>query len=214
MSAYEIEPPAHLGRSLTTHLLTGIFATVAVAGGLSLLYVLAPVPTEPWTLAHFIAFVVVSFSVFIAVTVGAVVRLTHSNRPLITGLVFVVLMATVLVLAYSWLYLSMSYVTSSAFTEPLTKASAVYFTVTVLSTVGFGDITPVGDIPRLVVTSQMIVGFTVITVAIKTITASTGTAMKRKHSSGKDKRAESDLEHDMAIVKDDVHKPQSPSASD
>lgn len=37
----------------------------------------------------------------------------------------------------------------------MTRTSALYFSVTVLSTVGFGDITAKTDAARLVVTAQM-----------------------------------------------------------
>jgi voltage-gated potassium channel len=42
------------------------------------------------------------------------------------------------------------------FAEPLSRTDALYFTVTVFSTVGFGDITPKSEMARLVVTVQMV----------------------------------------------------------
>jgi len=41
-------------------------------------------------------------------------------------------------------------------THPLTRTDVLYFTVTVFSTVGFGDITAVSQSARLVVTAQML----------------------------------------------------------
>jgi voltage-gated potassium channel len=41
-------------------------------------------------------------------------------------------------------------------THPLTRTDALYFTVTVFSTVGFGDITAASQSARLVVTVQML----------------------------------------------------------
>jgi len=41
-------------------------------------------------------------------------------------------------------------------THPLTRTDALYFAVTVVSTVGFGDIVPVSQSARLVVTVQML----------------------------------------------------------
>jgi len=56
-------------------------------------------------------------------------------------------------------YTSLSESTPGAFTEPVDRLDAIYFTMTVLATVGFGDITPVTGPARVVVTLQMICGF-------------------------------------------------------
>ena len=40
--------------------------------------------------------------------------------------------------------------------EDLSRTDALYFTVTVFSTVGFGDISPTSESARLVVSGQMI----------------------------------------------------------
>jgi voltage-gated potassium channel len=45
-----------------------------------------------------------------------------------------------------------------SFSEPLNKTDALYFTVTVFATVGFGDISPVTELARVLVTVQMVVG--------------------------------------------------------
>src|ERR1019366_1970348 len=49
----------------------------------------------------------------------------------------------------------------------LTRSSALYFTVTVFSTVGFGDITAKTDVARLVVTVQMLADLAVVAVVIR-----------------------------------------------
>jgi voltage-gated potassium channel len=51
----------------------------------------------------------------------------------------------------------------------LTRSSALYFTVTVFSTVGFGDITAKTDVARLVVTVQMLADLAVVAVVIRLI---------------------------------------------
>lgn len=67
----------------------------------------------------------------------------------------VVLIAAVVVI-FALIYASISAGDASAFSEPLTKEDAVYFTVTTLSTTGFGDISAVSPGARWVVTSQML----------------------------------------------------------
>ncbi len=174
--------PKHLRRQLTLQLLWAVSASGLLAVLLIALYALAPEPTEAWTPLQFTVFGTLAAVLFVGVMIAAVSRLAHSRRPLVAGLSFTVVLATILVLSYSWLYVSLSVSDGNSFTERLTKVSAAYFTVTVLSTVGFGDITPVGDTARMVVTSQMVVGFTVITLAIRAVATSTQTAIRKKHA--------------------------------
>lgn len=174
--------PKHIRRRLTMQLLGAVAASGLLAALLIALYALAPEPTEAWTPVQFAVFGTIAAVLFVAVMIAAISRLARSRRPLLAGLSFTVVLATILVLSYSWLYVSLSVSDAAYFTEPLTKASAAYFTVTVLSTVGFGDITPVGDTARMVVTSQMVVGFTVITLAIRAVATSTQTAIRKKHA--------------------------------
>ena len=60
---------------------------------------------------------------------------------------------------FAFTYLSLSHDRPSNFSQPLNKISAVYFSVTILSTVGFGDITGKSDLARLLVTAQILLDF-------------------------------------------------------
>ena len=55
------------------------------------------------------------------------------------------------------------------FTEPLTRSDALYFAVTVFSTVGFGDIAARGEIARWVVTVQILLDLVVLGLGIHVI---------------------------------------------
>ena len=78
----------------------------------------------------------------------------------------------VFLVLFSALYLSISHNSASTFTESLDHMGALYFTVTVFSTVGFGDITAKTDAARAVVSVQMILDLILIgTVARLLITA-------------------------------------------
>lgn len=63
---------------------------------------------------------------------------------------------TVFILLFSTVYVVMSRSDSESFSEPVSRLDAVYFTITVFATVGFGDITAVTPAARAVTTVQML----------------------------------------------------------
>ena len=59
-------------------------------------------------------------------------------------------------LVFASTYFVMERASAANFTQPLTRTDALYFTVTVFSTVGFGDITPKSEAARVVLIVQML----------------------------------------------------------
>jgi len=72
-------------------------------------------------------------------------------------------------LLFAAAYVVLSLNDSEAFSEPLSRSDSIYFTVTVFSTVGFGDITPVTEPARLVVVAQMILDLVVVGLGVRLI---------------------------------------------
>ena len=66
-------------------------------------------------------------------------------------------------------YLATSRNDVHAFTQPLNHIGALYFTITVFSTVGFGDITPVSDGMRIAVAAQMLLDLILIGTVVRLI---------------------------------------------
>jgi hypothetical protein len=66
-------------------------------------------------------------------------------------------------------YIVMATLAAHSFSQPMTHTNALYFTVTVFATVGFGDITANTEAARLVVTGQMITDLIIIAVGAKVI---------------------------------------------
>ena len=72
-------------------------------------------------------------------------------------------------LLFAGSYVLLSTLSASSFGQRLTHTDALYFTVTVFSTVGFGDITAKTEAARLVVTAQMIADLLIIGLGIRVI---------------------------------------------
>jgi hypothetical protein len=59
-------------------------------------------------------------------------------------------------LLFASTYFVMERASAASFTEPLTRTDALYFSVTVFSTVGFGDIAPRSEAARIVLIVEML----------------------------------------------------------
>lgn len=65
-------------------------------------------------------------------------------------------------LVFAALYLALSQVTASSFSQELDHTRALYFAITVFATVGFGDITPTTNTARIIVSIQMLLDLVLI----------------------------------------------------
>jgi hypothetical protein len=65
-------------------------------------------------------------------------------------------------LLFAGAYVVTATLAASSFSQPMTRTNALYFTVTVSATVGFGDITAKTETARLLVTGQMILDLIVL----------------------------------------------------
>jgi len=73
------------------------------------------------------------------------------------------------VVAFSSLYWTLSLQDPQSFSEPISRVDSVYFTLTTLSTTGFGDIHPVSGTAKVFVCLQIVSGFLLVTIVLTTI---------------------------------------------
>jgi voltage-gated potassium channel len=79
-------------------------------------------------------------------------------------------------------YYVMSRISPGSFKIPLTRTDALYFTVTVFATVGFGDIVAKTQEARLVVTGQMMADLIALGLGLRIITGAVARGQQRKHA--------------------------------
>jgi len=97
-----------------------------------------------------------AIALLVAIIGWELYRTLHDPYPELRAATSLLVLVTAVVVMFAITYAGMSAANASAFTEQLGKADAVYFTVTTLSTTGFGDITAVSESARWVVTAQML----------------------------------------------------------
>jgi hypothetical protein len=100
-----------------------------------------------------------AFAVMIAWQVRAIIS---SDMPRLRAIQAVAVGLPLLLLIFASAYIVIAGNQPDAFTEALSRTDSLYFTVTVFSTVGFGDIAPKTELARVVTMIQMLVGVIVV----------------------------------------------------
>ena len=98
----------------------------------------------------------VGIGIFVALIMLQTRAIMRSPYPRLTAITALAFSIPLFVLSFSVVYFLMERSAPQAFTEPMTRLDALYFTVTVLSTVGFGDIAASSEAARAVTTVQMV----------------------------------------------------------
>ena len=141
--------PARRRRLIGLALLRSLGSTIALVA----LYYLLPldhIRNVPLTL-------VVGLLILLAVTVFQFRVIIKARYPAVRAVEALAATVPLFLLLFASAYFTMAGTDPANFsTHALTRTDALYFTVTIFSTVGFGDITAVSQSARLVVTAQML----------------------------------------------------------
>ncbi len=109
----------------------------------------------------------VDIALVAAVFAWQIRRIGRAELPELRAIEALGIVIAVFLVAFSSIYLSMSHEAVTTFTQPLDHTRALYFTISVFSTVGFGDITPRTDPARLVVAAQMLLDLAIIGAVVR-----------------------------------------------
>ncbi|MFI8264607.1 potassium channel family protein [Streptomyces sp. NRRL F-2747] len=96
-------------------------------------------------------------------------RIIHSKYPGLRALEALAFTIPVFVLLFATAYFLMEHAQATSFSQPLSRVDAMYFSVTVFTTVGFGDITAKSESARLAVTTQMAMDLLVLGLVIRLV---------------------------------------------
>lgn len=131
-----------------------------------------------------IVILVTGLVAFIAVLVVQVRLIVRSPFPGIRGVEALATSVPFFVLLFASAYVAMSRLSPESFSARLSHTDGLYFTVTVFSTVGFGDIVAKSEAARLVVTGQMLADLIVLGVAIKLVVGAVKQGLQRRAPAG------------------------------
>jgi hypothetical protein len=133
--------------------------------------------------AHTVLLLIVCLAVFVAIVIWRVREIFRSRYPGLRAIETLALIVPLYILLFAAAYFLAERADGGYFSEPLTRSSALYFSVTVFSTVGFGDITAKTDPARLVVTAQMLLDVILLGFGVRVFVGAVNLARERRGAS-------------------------------
>jgi voltage-gated potassium channel len=169
----ELGPAARrrlLGRALLRSLLTVV--------GLLVLYYLLPMDRVRGV--QLLLLLAAGLAAVVGLCVWEVRAILRSQYPAVQAVQGLATAVPMFLLLFATVYFVLAGQGPAAFTQPLNRTDALYFTVTVFATVGFGDIAPVTQAARIAVTVQMVANLLVLGILLRAVTGAVQLSRARR----------------------------------
>jgi len=122
---------------------------------------------------------IVGFAVLALVLTWQVRAIIGSPYPRLRAFETLTIGIPLLLIVFASAYYLIQNADPNSFTQPLSKTDSLYFTITVFSTVGFGDITAKTEVARILVSIQMMFDLAVFGLVAKLIFGAVEVALKK-----------------------------------
>jgi voltage-gated potassium channel len=177
---YQDLPPAKRRRLIAG----AVVRVVLIAAVLVVLYYVLPLD-RPWD-SHTAVRLVIGLVVFAGVMVWGVRIITGSRYPGVRAAEALAMVLPFFLLLFASTYFVLERNSAANFTQPLTRTDALYFTVTVFTTVGFGDITAKSETARVVLIVQMLADLAFLGAGVRVLLGAVQHSRQRRLETGDD----------------------------
>jgi Ion channel len=171
-----------------------LFRSLASAFVLVALYYLLPI--QDLQGVHLGVSLSVGVAVLVAVIVLQVRAITRSRYPGLRAVEALALTAPLFLVMYATTYLVLAQDDAANFSShQLTRTDSLYFTLTVFSTVGFGDITATSQSARVFVMVQMVLDLAILGLGVQVYRGAVSMGRRRSAAQAGDKLTTRDGSH-------------------
>ena len=167
----EARPP---GRKIARAVLRGLASTAVLVT----IYYLLPLDRSSRWLA--VTMLVIGLVLLTGLVTVQVRSIAASPYPGLRAMEALATSVPLFLLLFASTYVVMAAITAGSFSQPMTHTNALYFTVTVFATVGFGDITPKAEAARLVVSGQMIIDLIILGLGARVVLGAVTRGWRRR----------------------------------
>ena len=127
-----------------------------------------------------VAALVIRLAVLVRLVAFQVRAISGTRYPGLQALEALGVTVPLFLLLFASTYLVLAALSARSFSQPMNHTDALYFTVTVFATVGFGDITATTAAARLVVTGQMIIDLIILGLGARVILGAVSRGRQRR----------------------------------
>ena len=173
----DVRPPKRL-------ILRAALRSLLIAAVLVVLYYVLPLD-RPWDSDTAIR-LLIGLVVVAGVVVWGVRIIVGSRYPGLRAAEALALILPFFLLLFASTYFVLERASAGSFTQPLTRTDALYFTVTVFSTVGFGDITAKSETARVVLIVQMLADLALLGTGLRVLLGAVQRGWERRPETGDD----------------------------
>ena len=177
---YQDLPPARRRRLIAG----AVLRSVLIAAVLVVLYYVLPLD-RPWD-SDTVVRLLIGLLVVVGVVVWGVKIITGSRYPGMRAAEALALILPAFLLLFASTYFVMERNSAASFTQPLTRTDALYFTVTVFTTVGFGDISAKSETARVVLIVQMLGDLVLLGAGVRMLLGAVQHGRERRSRTGDD----------------------------
>jgi len=173
-------PSVKRRRLITAAVLRGLVVTTALV----VLYYLLPLD-RPWDTGTAVR-QLIGLLVFTGLTVWQVRAIVGARYPGLRAADALGLIIPLYLLLFASTYFVMERASAVNFTQPLTRTDALYFSVTVFTTVGFGDIAAKSETARVVLIVQMLADLALLGAGARVLLGAVRRGQQRRSGTGDD----------------------------
>jgi voltage-gated potassium channel len=130
--------------------------------------------------------ILIGLVIFVGITVWQVRNIAGASYPALKAFEALGLIFPFYLLVFASTYFVMERASAASFTGPLTRTDALYFSVTVFSTVGFGDIAPKSEAARVVLIFQMLGDLALLGAGARVLLGAVSRGRQRRSNTGDD----------------------------
>ena len=152
----------------------------ALASTVALIVIYYLLPLDEASIGFAAWMLVIGLLSLIGLVAFQVRAITKATYPALRAVGALATSAPLFLLLFAGTYFVTGNLYAGSFSEPMTRTDALYFTVTVFATVGFGDITAVSQAARALVTGQMVLGIMVVGLGAKILVDAVKQGLQRR----------------------------------